>query len=143
MAIWAMIETPAAILNAAAIAGIAAMPAPAVTAFVIGTNDLVAALGAPVKLARAAARPHLAQVLLAARAHNLAILDGTYNDIADRKGLAAECREGRAMGMDGKTLIHPSQVPVANDAFAPDEEESPGRGRWSTRSPNRRTRAWR
>ncbi len=53
----------------------------------------------------------------------LTILDGTFNDIDDRKGLKAECVQGREMGMDGKTVIHPSQVPIANDAFAPDEEE--------------------
>jgi citrate lyase subunit beta/citryl-CoA lyase len=121
--LWARIETPAGVLNAGAIAGVAAMPPPALTAFVIGANDLVAAIGAPVRLARATARPHLAPVVLAARAYGLAVLDGTFNDIADRKGLLAECREARTIGMDGKTLIHPTQVPVANQAFAPDEEE--------------------
>jgi len=121
--LWVMIETPMAILNAAAIAAVAAMPAPSITGFVIGTNDLTAEIGAPPRPGRAALLPHLSQALLAARAHNLAILDGTYNDLDDRKGLRAECQQGRDMGMDGKTVIHPSQVPIANDAFSPDAEE--------------------
>ncbi|MEJ0011127.1 MAG: CoA ester lyase [Bauldia sp.] len=123
MSLWVMIETPAAILNAAAIAAIASLPPPAITGFVIGTNDLAAELGVPPRPGRAALLPHLSQALLAARAHGLTILDGTFNDIDDRKGLKAECVQGREMGMDGKTLIHPSQVPIANDAYAPDEEE--------------------
>ena len=61
--------------------------------------------------------------MLAARAHDLAILDGTFNDLDDRKGLRAECLQGRDMGMDGKTVIHPTQVPIANEVFAPDAEE--------------------
>ena len=121
--LWVMIETPMAIINAAAIAAVAAMPAPSITGFVIGTNDLTAEIGAPPRPGRAALLPHLSQALLAARAHNLAILDGTYNDLDDRKGLRAECQQGRDMGMDGKTVIHPSQVPIANDAFSPDAEE--------------------
>jgi len=121
--LWVMIETPLAIVNAAAIAAVAAVPAPAVTAFVVGTNDLAAELHVPVRPGRAALLPHLAQALLAARAHDLAILDGTFNDIDDRKTLQIECRQGRDLGMDGKTVIHPSQVSVANEAFAPEPEE--------------------
>lgn len=121
--LWLMIETPAAVLNAAAIAGVAAIPEPSVTGLVIGTNDLSAALGAPQRPGRAALIPHLAHVLLTARAHGLSILDGTYNDIEDRKGLRAECQQGRDLGFDGKTLIHPGQIPTANEAFAPDNEE--------------------
>jgi len=123
MALWAMIETPAAILNAAAIGAVAAMPAPPLAAFVVGTNDLAADLGLPPRPGRTALLPHLAHALLAARAHGLAILDGTFNDLDDRKALKAECLQGREMGMDGKTVIHPSQVPIANDAFAPDPED--------------------
>ena len=123
LSLWAMIETPAAILNAAAIAAIAAMPAPPVTGFVLGTNDLIAELGAPTRPGRAALVPHLSQALLAARAHNLAILDGTFNDLDDRKGLRTECQQGRDMGFDGKTIIHPTQAPVANEVFARDAEE--------------------
>ena len=121
--LWAMIETPAAIINAAAMAAIAAMPTPAVTCYVIGTNDLAAEIGARIRPGRAALAPHLAAVVVAARAHQLAVLDGTFNDIEDHAALRAECIEGRDFGMDGKTLIHPSQVAVANQVFAPSEEE--------------------
>jgi citrate lyase subunit beta/citryl-CoA lyase len=121
--LWLMIETPAAVLNAAAIAGVAAIPEPSVTGFVIGTNDLSVALGAPHRAGRAGLLPHIAHVLLVARAHGLTILDGTFNDIEDRKALRAECQQGRNLGFDGKTLIHPGQIPTANEAFAPDNEE--------------------
>ncbi len=123
MNLWLMMETPGAILNASALAAIAAIPAPAITGFVIGTNDLAAELGIPPRPGRAALLPHLAQVLLAARVHGLTILDGTFNDLDDRKGLRAECLQGREMGMDGKTVIHPAQISVANEAFAPDGDE--------------------
>jgi len=123
MNLWAMIETPAAIINAAAMAAIAEMPAPSITCFVIGTNDLAAEIGARIRPGRAALAPHLATVVVAARAHRLAVLDGTFNDIEDHEALRAECVQGRDFGMDGKTLIHPSQVAVANDVFAPSEEE--------------------
>jgi citrate lyase subunit beta/citryl-CoA lyase len=122
-ALWVMIETPAAVLNVAAIAAIAALPAPPITAFVVGTNDLAAELGVPARPGRPALMPHIAQTQLAARAHGLAVIDGTFNDIDDRKGLLAECRQGRDLGLDGKTVIHPTQIAVANEAFAPDPEE--------------------
>ena len=67
--------------------------------------------------------PYLAQVVLAARAHGIAVLDGTFNDLDDKIALRAECDQGRDLGMDGKTLIHPTQVAVANEAFAPSKEE--------------------
>jgi citrate lyase subunit beta/citryl-CoA lyase len=121
--LWLMIETPAAVLNVAAIAAIAALPAPPVTAFVVGTNDLSADLGVPSRPGRPALLPHIAQIQLAARAHGLAIIDGTFNDIDDRQGLLAECRQGRDLGLDGKSIIHPTQIAVANEAFAPDSEE--------------------
>ena len=94
-----------------------------IAAFVVGTNDLGAELRVPARPGRAALLPHLSHAVLAARAHNLAILDGTFNDLDDRKALQAECRQGRDLGMDGKTVIHPSQVAIANEAFAPDPEE--------------------
>jgi citrate lyase subunit beta/citryl-CoA lyase len=121
--LWLMIETPAAVLNVAAIAAIAALPTPPITAFVIVVNDLAADLGLPARSGRPALLPHIAQVQLAARAHGLAILDGTFNDIDDRKGLQFECRQGRDLGLDGKSVIHPTQIAVANEAFAPDQEE--------------------
>ena len=123
MKLWAMIETPAAVLNASAMGAIAAMPAPAITCYVVGTNDLAAELGGAIRPGRAAMLPHLAQVVLAARAHGLAVLDGTFNDLDDSRGLAEECLQGRDLGMDGKTVIHPNQVPVANVAFGPSRED--------------------
>ena len=123
MPLWAMIETPLAILNAGLLGAIAAIPEPSVTAFVVGTNDLGAELHVPVTPGRTALLPHLSLALLAARAHGLAILDGTFNDLDDRKAFRTECLQSRSMGFDGKTLIHPSQIPIANEAFAPSEEE--------------------
>jgi citrate lyase subunit beta/citryl-CoA lyase len=123
LGLWLMMETPAAILNAAAIAAIGTMPPPEITGFVVGTNDLAAEMNIAVRPGRAALLPHLAQVLLAARAHGIAILDGTFNDLDDRKGLKTECLQGRDLGFDGKTVVHPAQVPIANEAYAPDEEE--------------------
>lgn len=121
--LWVMIETASAVLNAAAIGAIAAVPEPSIDAFVVGTNDLVAELALPLTTGRPALLPHLSHAILAARAHGIAILDGTFNDIDDRRTLRIECRQGRDMGMDGKTLIHPTQIPVANEEFAPQEEE--------------------
>jgi citrate lyase subunit beta/citryl-CoA lyase len=126
MNLWAMIETPAAVLNASAMGAIAAMPAPAITCYVVGTNDLAAELGAAIRPGRAAMLPHLAQVVVAARAHGLAVLDGTFNDLDDAKALDEECRQGRDLGMDGKTLIHPAQVAVANAAFGPSRQDIAG-----------------
>lgn len=119
--LWAMIETPQAILNAAAIAAVAAIPEPSLTGFVVGTNDLSTALGAPPTPGRIGLIPHLAHAILVARAHNLIVLDGTYNDLVDRKSLRVECQQGRDLGFDGKTLIHPGQIPVANETFGPDK----------------------
>lgn len=121
--LWAMIETAAAVLNASAIGAIAAMPAPPITCYVAGTNDLAAELGGAVRRGRATMLPHLAQVVLAARAHGLAVLDGTFNNLDDDAALSEECRQGRDLGMDGKTLIHPNQVPIANAAFGPSPQE--------------------
>jgi citrate lyase subunit beta/citryl-CoA lyase len=123
MSLWAMIETPAAVLNAAAIGAIAAMPAPAVTCYVVGTNDLAAELGARIQPGRATMVPYLAQIVLAARAHGIAVLDGTFNDLDDKAALRAECEQGRDLGMGGKTLIHPTQVQVANEAFSPSKDD--------------------
>jgi citrate lyase subunit beta/citryl-CoA lyase len=118
MRIWAMIETPAAVLNAAEIAN-----APGVTCLVAGLNDLAAALHARIRPGRAALAPHLAAIVAAARAHGRAVLDGTFNDVRDAAGFRAECGEARDMGFDGKTLIHPDQVADANAAFAPSDDE--------------------
>ncbi len=123
MALWAMIETPAGLLHAGDIAAIAAMPAPPLTCLVIGTNDLAAELRALILPGREAMLPHLATVVAAARAYGLSVLDGTFNNIADEAGFSAECRQARALGMDGKTLIHPVQVADANRHLAPSADE--------------------
>jgi citrate lyase subunit beta / citryl-CoA lyase len=113
--LWAMIETPVAVLDALAIA----RASQRLTCFVMGTNDLVKELYAEHVPGRAPILPSLHTALLAARAAGIAILDGVYNDVRDVDGFLAECEQGRRMGFDGKTLIHPGQVDGANDAFAP------------------------
>jgi citrate lyase subunit beta / citryl-CoA lyase len=116
--LWAMIETPVAILDALAIA----RASERLSAFVIGTNDLVKELYAEHVPGRAPILPSLHTALLAARAAGIAILDGVYNDVKDVDGFLAECEQGRQMGFDGKTLIHPGQVEGANRAFAPSDQ---------------------
>ncbi|MEJ6399007.1 HpcH/HpaI aldolase/citrate lyase family protein [Yoonia sp. 208BN28-4] len=113
--IWAMMETPLGILNAAAIAA-----HPKVAGFVMGTNDLAMDIGSN---GRAAMTTSLQLCLLAARAHGIVALDGVYNAFKDEEGLRTECDEGRAMGFDGKTLIHPAQVAICNATFGPSPEE--------------------
>ncbi|MHA7887199.1 HpcH/HpaI aldolase/citrate lyase family protein [Roseicyclus sp.] len=114
-AIWAMMETPEGVLNAAGIAR-----APRMAGFVMGTNDLAKELGCRTRGAMHMALQHC---LLAARAAGIVCVDGVYNAFKDEEGLAAECAEGRDFGFDGKTLIHPAQVAIANAAFAPSEDE--------------------
>lgn len=113
--LWAMIETPVAILDALAIA----RASERLSCFVMGTNDLVKELYAEHVPGRAPILPSLHTALLAARAAGIAILDGVYNDVRDVDGFLAECEQGRQLGFDGKTLIHPGQVEGANRAFAP------------------------
>jgi len=117
------VETPRAILDIAAIAAAGAGTDARIAVFVVGTNDLARETGASLGDGRMALLPWLQSALIAARAHGIAILDGVYNDIADTAGFAAECRQGRALGMDGKTVIHPTQIGPANAAFGPDAEE--------------------
>lgn len=124
LALWAMIETPLAVLNAGAIAATAASNSGVpLAALVIGTNDLMRETGMRSVPGRAPLVPALTQCVLAARAHGIAVLDGTFNDLNNWDGFRAECQQGRDLGMDGKTLIHPRQVPIANDAFAPTADE--------------------
>jgi citrate lyase subunit beta/citryl-CoA lyase len=113
--LWAMIETPVAILDALAIA----RSSQRLSTLVMGTNDLVKELYAEHVPGRAPILPSLHTALLAARAAGIAILDGVYNDVKDVAGFLAECQQGRELGFDGKTLIHPGQVAGANEAFAP------------------------
>lgn len=123
VALWAMIETPLAILDVERIARAARDPATRLACFVMGTNDLAKETRARFVPGRAPMLPWLTSALLAARAHGIDILDGVYNEIRDEAGFEAECRQARDLGFDGKTLIHPAQVAPANAVFAPDEAE--------------------
>ena len=120
MRVWAMVETPRGVLNAAAIAGADAR----VSALVMGTSDLLKELrGRDTAPGRAALLPALGAVVLAARAHGLVALDGVHLDLGDDAGFDAACEQGRDLGFDGKTLIHPKTVARANACFAPAESE--------------------
>ncbi len=116
--LWAMMETPAGMLNAAAIAA-----HPRLQGMVMGTNDLLKDLGARTRPDRQPLMAGLGLCLLAARAHGRVIVDGVYNAFQDTAGLRAECEQGRDMGFDGKSLIHPAQLEAANEIFAPDADE--------------------
>ena len=116
--LWAMVETPYAMLHAEEIAA----ASDRLTVLVMGTNDLAKELYAEHVPGRQPLLTGLGLALLAARATGKAILDGVYNDVKDADGFLAECRQGREMGFDGKTLIHPGQVAGANAAFAPSEQ---------------------
>ena len=114
--LWAMMETAAGMLNAAEIAG-----HPRLKGMVMGTNDLAKELGSRFRPDRLPMQAGLGLCLLAAKAQGLTIVDGVYNAFKDDDGLRAECEQGRDMGFDGKTLIHPAQLEIANAAFAPSE----------------------
>jgi (3S)-malyl-CoA thioesterase len=116
--LWAMMETPLGMLNAASIAS-----HPQLQGMVMGTNDLAKDLQTRHRTDRLPLQTSLGLCLLAAKAHGLAIVDGVYNAFKDDEGLKVECEQGRDMGFDGKTLIHPAQVDVTNAAFSPTEEE--------------------
>ncbi|WP_065328993.1 HpcH/HpaI aldolase/citrate lyase family protein [Tritonibacter mobilis] len=116
--LWAMMETPRGMLNAAAIAA-----HPKLQGMVMGTNDLAKEMQTRFHADRLPLMSGLGLCLLAAKAEAKIIVDGVYNAFKDDAGLAAECEQGRDMGFDGKTLIHPAQVEVTNQAFAPSEAE--------------------
>jgi citrate lyase subunit beta/citryl-CoA lyase len=116
--IWAMVETPAAMLHCEEIASASERLA----VLVMGTNDLAKELRAAHVPGRQPLLTGLGLCLLAARATGKAILDGVYNDVKDAEGFAAECRQGVEMGFDGKTLIHPGQIEPCNAAWAPSDE---------------------
>ncbi|MFI0712427.1 HpcH/HpaI aldolase/citrate lyase family protein [Streptomyces inhibens] len=118
-AIWAMVETPRAMLDARAVAGASER----LTVLVMGTNDLAKELHAEHVPGRAPLLTGLSLALLAARETGKVILDGVYNDVQDLEGFEAECVQGRQFGFDGKTLIHPSQVAPCNRVFAPSEQQ--------------------
>jgi (3S)-malyl-CoA thioesterase len=116
--LWAMLETAKGCLNAGAIAA-----HPRLEGLVMGTNDLGRELGVRHRADRLPLMAALGMAVLAARAEGRVILDGVYNAFRDEAGLRLECEQGRDMGFDGKTLIHPAQVPVANEVFAPSPDE--------------------
>ncbi|WP_323022204.1 CoA ester lyase [Pararhodobacter sp.] len=113
--IWAMMETPQGILNAQAIAA-----APRMAGFVMGTNDLAKELNCRFRADRLPMQMALQTCLMAARAAGIVAVDGVYNAFKDEDGLRAECEQGRDLGFDGKSLIHPAQLEIANQVFAPD-----------------------
>jgi len=117
MAIWAMMETPRGILNADAIA----QAHPRLAALVMGTSDLAKELRVPHTPDRLGFLASLGACVLAARANGLDVLDGVHLDINDEAGLRVACEQGRVLGFDGKTLIHPGQIAAANTVFAPDQ----------------------
>jgi len=118
--LWAMIETPRGVMNAGRIAGMGRTDGARLDCFVTGANDLIKETGVAALPGRTFLSSWLMQIVLAARAYGLDALDGVYNDFRDEAGLLAECRDGQAMGFDGKTLIHPSQIAAANTAFGID-----------------------
>ncbi|QND67839.1 CoA ester lyase [Mesorhizobium loti] len=120
--LWAMIETPKALLNIGAIAELGRDPASRLACFVAGTNDLVKSTGVLATPDRRYLVPWLMQMVLAARAGGIDMLDGVSNDFRDLDAFARECTEAAAMGFDGKSLIHPAQIEAANRAFAPSAE---------------------
>ncbi|WP_420340830.1 HpcH/HpaI aldolase/citrate lyase family protein [Thioclava atlantica] len=116
--LWAMMETALGMLNASAIAGHARLEG-----MVMGTNDLAKELGSRFRPDRLPMQTGLGLCVLAAKAQGKIIVDGVYNAFKDDEGLRAECEQGRDMGFDGKTLIHPAQLEICNAAFAPSEAE--------------------
>ena len=117
--LWAMMETPLSILNAQSIAA----STPKLRGFVMGTNDLIKDMNARDTPDRVAVLPALSLCVLAARAYGLVCIDGVHNALDDEAGLSAVCSQGRDMGFDGKSLIHPKQLEITNRIFAPSQEE--------------------
>ncbi|MFA9430472.1 CoA ester lyase [Egicoccus sp. AB-alg2] len=117
--LWAMLETPSAIVRATEIVSASER----LTGFVMGTNDLVQELRAGRVAGRGPLLPALAWALLAVRDAGKVIVDGVFNDLDDAEGFEAECRQGRELGFDGKTLIHPKQLETCNRVFAPSASE--------------------
>lgn len=121
--LWVMMETPLGILDAKAIAATAKKPGSRLSVFVMGTNDLVKETRAELDANRTQALYWLSVAVTAARAYGLDVLDGVYNNFRDADGFKNECLQGRRLGMDGKTLIHPDQIAMANEVFQPSEAE--------------------
>jgi citrate lyase subunit beta/citryl-CoA lyase len=123
--IWVMLETPVAVRRAYEIAA----ASDRLSVLALGTNDLLKELHAEAVPGRAPLIAALSQCVLAAREAGKVVLDGVYNDVRDAEGFAAECRQARQFGFDGKTLIHPAQIEPCNSVFAPSSEEVEQAGR--------------
>jgi citrate lyase subunit beta/citryl-CoA lyase len=119
VAIWAMIESPAAVLHVQEIAAASSR----LTTLIMGTNDLIKEMRGLLTPGRPALLTPLSMALLGARAAGVAIIDGVFMDVKDTAGLIAECEQGKVMGFDGKTLIHPGQVEPTNEVFSPSAAE--------------------
>ncbi len=123
MQIWAMLETPDAIIYAETISALRADPDVNLTCLIMGTNDLLKETRTLFVPDRFPVLAWLSKAVLAARAYDLDIIDGVYNNFSDEDGLRAECEQGRALGFDGKTLIHPAQLASCNAIFTPSDDE--------------------
>ena len=122
--LWIMMETPLAVLNAKDLAACAhRFPDCRLSAMALGNNDILKATRGSAQPDRLPLMFAIQSIIYAARAYGLAVLDGVYNNFKDLDGLRLECEQGRALGMDGKTLIHPSQIAVANAAYGPSPAE--------------------
>ena len=121
--VWAMMETPLAMLNAGDIAASALDSETRLAGFVMGTNDLAKDTRARLMPGRAPMLPWLMTCVAAARAYGLSILDGVYNDLGNAEGFVEECKQALTLGFDGKTLIHPRQIEPCNETFSPTDEE--------------------
>ncbi len=123
LALWAMIETSLAILNVKEIAETAKLPGSRLSTWALGTNDLAKETGAHLTQDRMPMVSWLSLCVAAARAYDLTIIDGVYNDFRNLDGFRQECEHGKSLGMDGKTLIHPGQIEPCNEIFSPSAEE--------------------
>jgi len=121
--LWAMMDTPLSVLNADSILRTAADPAARFEVVIMGVNELSKETRVRLAPGRMGLMPWLSTCVAAARAYGLDILDGVYNEISNTDGFRAECEQGRELGMDGKALIHPSQIEACNEVFAPPPEE--------------------
>ena len=122
-ALWCMIESTLGLMRVADVAAALDGGRPAVACLVIGTNDIARETGVSTEQGRHHMHPWLMAAVLAAKANGVALLDGVWNDFKDTEGFEVEAVQGRMMGFDGKTLIHPSQVEPCNEVFAPSEDE--------------------
>jgi citrate lyase subunit beta/citryl-CoA lyase len=121
--VWAMIETARAVLDADKLAARARDPKTRLAGFVFGPNDIARETRIRMLPGRAAMIPMITHCILAAHAHGLEMLDGPYSDFSNKEGFAEECAQGRDLGFDGKTLIHPSQIEACNTVFTPPAQE--------------------